>query len=229
MLPGPASAPTLAGPVRPQALPEPLAQTPWGRTLPWASPVEGQPARPAAGLARSPGRAERGAGPRPSLEPLQLAWCELLSRWPWDWFVTVTFRDCPHPERADKLWRTWCSQLNRDLYGVRWYRTGRGVYWARAQEHQARGAIHYHALVGGDRLWTVRRLSWMDVWTDLGGGWARIEPPSSALAVVNYCAKYVTKQGHIDLASQLVRFQQRGLFQLEQGRPTRQMQASPGC
>ena len=31
------------------------------------------------------------------------AWVEYLSRWTWDWFVTLTFREAKHPEAAEKV------------------------------------------------------------------------------------------------------------------------------
>lgn len=137
-------------------------------------------------------------GSRPDLEA---AWVSFLSKWQWDWFVTMTFRgDPPHPERADAQWRFWCSRLSRSIYGANWHRAarrGRGIHWVRATEHQRRGAIHFHALIGANRLDEARRLYWMDQWWKLAG-YSRILPPRSAEAVASYCAKYVTKEGQID-------------------------------
>jgi hypothetical protein len=125
--------------------------------------------------------------------------------------VTLTFRGNPHPERADKCFRVWVSKINRRLFGVRWSKYGRGVRWARASELQARGALHYHVLMGGDGLADERRLDWMDEWNKLAG-FARIEVPESTGAVVNYCSKYVTKDGQIDLGGPLGVPSQLGLF-----------------
>ena len=144
-------------------------------------------------------------------EGLDQAWVRFLGRWPWDWFATLTFRDCPHPERADKLFRVWVSKLNRKLYGVRWSTHGHALRWARATEYQRRGSIHFHVLIGGDGLADQRRLSWMDEWHKLGG-MARIEVPDVTDAVLTYCAKYVTKQGQIDLSDSLGRPAQLGLY-----------------
>jgi hypothetical protein len=76
--------------------------------------------------------------------------------------------------------------------------------WVRASEPQRRGAIHFHALLGGAGLSEVRRLSHMDKWNELAG-YARIMPPVSNDAVRRYCAKYVVKGGEIDLGGPLER------------------------
>ena len=141
--------------------------------------------------------------PAPSTDALTEAWSNLIGRWSWDWFATLTFRgDAIHPEAADKRFRVLISKINRKLHGPRWSKHGKGVRWVRAREHQRRGVIHFHALLGGDRLAELRRLSWMDEWNELAG-YARIEPPRSSQAVRDYCAKYVVKGGVIDLGGPL--------------------------
>jgi len=85
------------------------------------------------------------------------------------------------------------------------------VRWVRATELQRRGAVHYHVLMGGERLATERRLDWMDKWYTLAGQ-ARIDVPESAGAVIGYCSKYVTKGGEIDFSPTLGRPVQLGLY-----------------
>ena len=117
----------------------------------------------------------------------------------------MTFRHPVHPEAADKRFRVWVSLINRELYGVRWARHGDGIWWARALEWQRRDVVHYHALLGGAGLDALRRLSWMDAWTELAG-WARIEPPRAGDAVRGYVSKYVVKDdagGELDLGGRL--------------------------
>ena len=141
--------------------------------------------------------------PAPSTDALTEGWSNFLGRWSWDWFATLTFRgDAVHPEAADKRFRVWTSKINRTLYGPRWFKHEKGVRWVRALEHQRRGVIHFHALLGADRLADLRRLSWMDEWNDIAG-FARIEPPRNSEAVRDYCAKYVVKGGVIDLGGPL--------------------------
>lgn len=65
-------------------------------------------------------------------------------------------------------------------------------------EMQRRGVLHFHALLGGERVDELRRLSFMDRWNQLAG-FAKIEAPRSGRAVRSYCAKYVTKGGELDL------------------------------
>ncbi len=92
------------------------------------------------------------------------------------------------------MFRVFIGEINRELYGPRWRERGQGVRWVRAMEMQRRGVLHFHALLGGERVDELRRLLLMDRWNQLAG-FARIEAPRSGRAVRSYCAKYVTKGG----------------------------------
>lgn len=169
-------------------------------------------ARGAQSLRVPPVKASRGCGggapaifPRAeesSTRELVDAWVEFLARWEWDWFLTLTFRKDVHPEAADKAFRLFVSKLNRELFGPRWHKQGKGVRWVRAIEMQRRDVLHYHALFGGVGLSEIRRLSWMDRWNEIAG-FARIEKPRDAELVHSYVAKYVAKGGEIDIGGPL--------------------------
>lgn len=131
-------------------------------------------------------------------------WAELIARYPWEWFVTLTFTEDIHPETAEKSMRYWIKQLNRDLYGCRWYKKHPfGVYWISAIEYQKRGVLHLHLLMNGVK--SARRLSYMDMWNDLGNknGFARIYPVDNLEAVSRYLCKYVAKDGEISFSDNL--------------------------
>ena len=140
-----------------------------------------------------------------SQDAVRDGWIALLSRYSWDWFVTITFRgDYVHPESADKRWRLWCSILNRQLYGPRWYKKGKEIHWVRALELQKRGVIHYHALMTHPH--DLNQLfSRMGQVNDLEtiAGFSRIYPPRCNEAVTRYCAKYVIKGGELDVSPYL--------------------------
>lgn len=134
--------------------------------------------------------------------PLVRPWVEFLSRWSWEWFGTFTFKgEYIAPEAADKRWRVWVSQANRELYGPRWWKRGRGIRWVRALEMQRRGVLHYHALLGG--VQDLNPLGWMDRWENLDTGMARIGRVESTAAVTAYVSKYVVKGGELDLGGPL--------------------------
>jgi hypothetical protein len=139
------------------------------------------------------------------------AWAGFLGRVDWQWFVTLTFRGNPHPESALKKVKVWCSKLSQHLFGRRWYRRSRGVRWVCAVERTRQGIVHCHLLVSADGLVTARRLSWKDEWERLGGGFARVEQPSSAPRAAAYCAKYICKGGELVLGGNWSREQQRSL------------------
>ena len=129
-------------------------------------------------------------------------WAGFLDRWAWNWFTTNTFRSEIHPEAAGKVWGRWIHQLNREVFGVRyWKRPADGVIWARGQEYQQRGVIHFHALIGRVPGW-VRRLDWMDSWDELAG-FARIEAYEPTRGARFYLGKYVLKGGQVDVGGPL--------------------------
>ncbi len=128
---------------------------------------------------------------------LKNAWVDLLGRWPWEWFATLTFAEPNvHPERAAKCFRVWISMANRMEYGRAWAKRGLGVTWVRALEYQRRGTIHFHALLSD--VGRLRRLTLMDRWKELAG-FARIGAVKDQERVRKYVAKYVVKEGDIDL------------------------------
>lgn len=129
-------------------------------------------------------------------------WASFLDRWNWSWFTTNTFRNEIHPEAASKTWDLWVHQLNRKIFGSRyWKRPSDGVIWARGQEYQRRGVIHFHALIGRVPQ-AVRRLDWMDTWDELAG-FARIEAYDPARGARYYLGKYVLKGGQVDVGGPL--------------------------
>jgi hypothetical protein len=135
------------------------------------------------------------------MRALQDAWIGFLRQWAWQWFCTFTFRDMVHPESAEKRFRPFVSKINRELYGPRWFKKGKGILWVRALEFQRRGVIHYHAMFAG--VQDLRRLTWMDIWNELAG-FARIEAIRDTTAVRRYVSKYVVKGGELDLGGPLL-------------------------
>ena len=132
-------------------------------------------------------------------QAVQEAWIILLSRYRWDWFCSFTFRgEIVHPERAGKTFMVLVSKINRSLFGSRWHRRKEGIRWVRAMETQKRGVLHYHALIAGQGLQDLRRLTFMDEWDELAG-YARIEPLRSSQAVYSYVSKYCVKGGELDI------------------------------
>ena len=156
-----------------------------------------------------------------STQSLSEAWLNLISRYDWDWYVTHTFREDVYPERADKLWRVWCSKINTALYGNHWHKkvkrgTVPGVYWVRAIEYQKRGVLHFHGLVKG--VQGMNQFIWMNEWLNLDGkgltegltGMSRIHPYENFNKqnyIIQYISKYVSKGGEIDLSPNLINYQ----------------------
>lgn len=156
-------------------------------------------------------------------------WATFLDKpeWSWAWYGHFTFRDIlnpytglkhhVHPETAVKTWGKFIHTLNRQVHGVRyWKRPNQGVVWARGTELQNRGAIHFHALIGGVPE-TVRRLDYMDLW-DKMAGFARIHAYEHGRGAEGYLSKsaYAWKRGEIDLggplALKLTQAREQGLF-----------------
>lgn len=138
-------------------------------------------------------------------EQIKQAWGDLLNPHPWVWFVTLTFPDFPHPERAFKQYRVWICKLNRRLYGTHFHQDPRkGTVWICGVEYQKRGSIHFHALAYAPgrhhEMQTLRRTDWARQWQQITGGFAMIVEPNVNEAVARYCSKYAAKGGEIEFS-----------------------------
>jgi len=133
------------------------------------------------------------------LAPVQIAYSDWLAKFNWQWFCTLTFKDPPHPERAEKTFRYWIHRINQGLYGRRYFKRQEGVYWVLAMEYHKSGVIHFHALLADVEDLNTRfsRSAARNLWFDLAGI-GRVDPIDDRLqALTDYVSKYVTKGGEL--------------------------------
>lgn len=154
--------------------------------------------------------------------PLVEQWSQFVSKYPWDWWVTLTFRESKHPEAAAKLYDTFIHTLNKEIFGNRYYKKKidgvpiKGVIWCRGTEKQKNGNIHYHVLIGRVPN-KVRRFDYIDYWNHIAG-FANIFKYEPGCGGEKYLAKscYLFKHGEIDLGGPLSHYSQEkdsdGLF-----------------
>jgi hypothetical protein len=128
---------------------------------------------------------------------LVAGWGQFLSGFPWDWFLTLTFKDEVGSFRAHRLFGFFVRDIEKAA--------GLPIFWFRADEIGFHGGrFHIHALIGN--VAHLRRLTWTDRWNKLAGI-ARILPFDSKRGAAYYCAKYVTKQsGDWELSDNLRAF-----------------------
>lgn len=117
-------------------------------------------------------------------------WIEDLG--PWEWFVTLTFRDpSPGPTqytkpgwaRAKSAWRDFTKFVDPPLGGLRWVRAFEEQPW--------RGVPHVHALVAGMNTRQFKPVSGF-LWKRYG--FCRILEYDRELGAQFYLTKYVTKE-----------------------------------
>lgn len=133
------------------------------------------------------------------LVPVQKAYGEWLAGYNWQWFCTLTFREPPHPERAEKTFGYWIHRINQKMYGRRYKKRHDGIYWVLALEYHQSGVIHFHALLGDVEDLNVKysRRDARNLWYELAGI-GRIDAIDDRLSMVtNYVSKYVTKGGDL--------------------------------
>ncbi len=74
---------------------------------------------------------------------LKEAWAEFIKRFePYEWYVTLTFKEPKHPEAADKAFIRWIRYINECLYGRRYRERKKGVTYVKCMEYQKRDVIH---------------------------------------------------------------------------------------
>jgi len=74
---------------------------------------------------------------------------------PFGWYATLTFQYSTHPEACEKAFKRWIVHINQSLYGRRFREHKKGVTWIKALEYQEKRpekVIHFHALIGSDKL-----------------------------------------------------------------------------
>jgi len=122
------------------------------------------------------------------------AWGEFLSRFPWDWFLTLTFAEPVGSFRAHRLFGKFALDIEKAA--------GRPIGWFRGDEFGSQGGrFHMHALMLNTR--DLVRMQWLNEWNDRAG-WARILPFDPTKGAAFYCSKYVTKEiGDWDLSANL--------------------------
>ena len=144
------------------------------------------------------------------------AWAELLSRVPWDYFITLTYDPKRFPRSGEESWQSswrwflfaWlsrcalaagCAQEHGTRLSGPWvnaWRKGRGrPMWVLALEPHRDDRLHAHVLVK-----LTRDLPWLDyrigqkLWqSNRGICW--FDKPRSQSHVAAYVAKYVVKSG----------------------------------
>jgi len=127
----------------------------------------------------------------PSIPLWQWGWHDFLYRYAWTWFVTLTFGSAIHPEQASKRWVRWVDALQRHP-SRRPKLTP--VIWARGDELQARGVLHFHSLVGN--VLGVPEFAGLRLWERLGGGFARIALYDRS----RLGSLYIAKGGDVELS-----------------------------
>lgn len=143
------------------------------------------------------------------LQPVQKCYAEWLAEFNWQWFVTLTFRDPPHPEAAEKKFGYWVHQINQSIYGRRYKKHHYdGINWVLATEYHRSGDIHFHALLGDIEDLNVRcsRKDARNLWYRLAGI-GRVDAIDDRLfAVTNYVSKYLTKGGELTIGPGLEQY-----------------------
>jgi len=113
------------------------------------------------------------------------AWGRLLSDFPWDWFLTVTFKGWVGLWGAEMKWRALIRFIREE--------TGHRFEWVRVTEwHKFRNVPHYHALLLNCKgVNALRVINW---WWGSGRGRARMYRYNKSLGAGFYLGKYLGKE-----------------------------------
>lgn len=148
-----------------------------------------------------------------SRQPRELheSYADVLSRYPWDCFATLTWRSPTGPEKIVRDFRTWIARwmgneavlrrMGRWQAGRHGHRL-RGPFarkrsdkcvWVLGVEPHKSGKLHAHALLKFPECFgEVQRVHGWELWFERHGI-AKLVPPRSQHGSASYVAKYVTK------------------------------------
>ena len=147
--------------------------------------------------------------------PLVDGWVDLVRRYQdhFNWYAHFTFRPNDrviglnrhqttfiHPESAEKALARLVHGLNRQIFGVRyWKRPQEGIIAAVAWERQKNGNPHAHVLAGNIPE-NIRRMDVVDHWFEKQGI-ARVHEYRKGMGAEEYLAKmaYLFKAGHAEI------------------------------
>ena len=112
---------------------------------------------------------------------LRAGYTEWLSRYDWQWFVTLTFRGYPPARKARRLLQQWLGELKgkngADDFG----------YFFALESGASGENHHFHGFIRG-LLDRTERLEWMKRWVELAGD-AQIEYPQRGGKAISYAVK----------------------------------------
>jgi hypothetical protein len=147
---------------------------------------------------------------------LQKGWQEFISRYDFDLFVTLTFREDIKHRKAVTRFKKWLGSLNHALFGWRYKRKGLGIRYAVAYESQKRGTLHLHVLLGAEGLKELNMEYMAKLWKCNGqrdkngtlidrivNGHAVIDIYDPARGAIQYMTKHIFKDGEIDMFAPL--------------------------
>ena len=136
------------------------------------------------------------------VNPLRLAWANLLNRYEFTWFVTLTFRqDIPPSYTAVNRAKKWLTTIKKqEKREIGYFMC---LEWTKLQNRP-----HIHLLLGG--LEGIRRDKWWLTWYTRYGA-ARILPYRKELGASHYLTKYIVKDIY-----QKAMFEIKGLERLTQ-------------
>jgi len=142
---------------------------------------------------------DQGAVARLGRENLMNGWAQLLTRFRWDHFCTLTFAHDVYEGTALRRVRRFFHYINRKQFGVRYTKRADRIYAATAMERGTNERIHFHSLLGGTSGLTGRWLNRLWESERVGGGFARCFPFRKDCGAEEYCAKYTVKGGSVDI------------------------------
>lgn len=127
-----------------------------------------------------------GAGMTPNGTRVKQAWGQHLGRYPWDHFLTLTFRRESIADFARRSWLAYVRRLEK--------LAAMPLVWFYGTEYGALGRLHIHALTLNTGQLSITQLhrEWYQP-APSSRGMTRIAVYSPLLGAAHYVAKYVTK------------------------------------
>lgn len=117
------------------------------------------------------------------VKPLRQGWVDLLNRYEWTWFATLTWRSLPKSYTALNQTKKWLRAIEK----------GEKIdigYFLCLEYTKLQNRPHTHLLMGN--LEGIQRSKWWSTWYTRYGA-ARILPFDPARGAAYYLTKYVVK------------------------------------
>ena len=141
-------------------------------------------------------------------QKLRAGWFEILNRYEWKLFVTLTYDPQKSRRTREAVFRDFrkmANCFNVKFFKKHWHRHSKdlGLHYVSVGEQHGSGAWHAHVLIGAPRQISPQEQRWMHDWWFSRHGRLDVQLIRDSADVQRYCLKHVKTGDEVEFSSNL--------------------------